>query len=117
LADHRFIDISREFLKAGFSRNEVLGATDVELGLWCNDATRCEFWQRLQTHGYVRYLRADLRAKGGRVVPYTVSAVVTELSQGFCVIWETRNIEALIRGERALLADREAAEAVSIDNC
>jgi two-component system, sensor histidine kinase and response regulator len=46
-------------------------------------------------------------------VPCTVSAVVTELSQGPCVIWETRNIEAVLRAESALVAAREAAESAS----
>ncbi len=113
VADHRFINVSREFLKSGFSRDEAVGATDLELGIWSDDAKHRDFWQRLQTRRYVRNLQAELRIKDGSLVPCMVSGVVTELSQGPCVIWVIRNIAALKRTELELVAARKAAEAAS----
>jgi len=113
LADGRYINVSEEFLRSGFKREEVIGATDQELGIWVDEAERRDYERTLKLGGFVRNKEARLRTKDGTIVPCMISAMVVELSHGPCVITLVRDIGAIKATESELVAAREAAERAS----
>ena len=59
LPDGVFLEINDAFLHAsGFSRQEVVGHTALELGIWKDPTQRAEMFARLQRDGQVRDLEA-----------------------------------------------------------
>ncbi len=113
LADGRYINVSEEFLRSGFKREEVIGATDQELGIWVDEEERLDYERTLKLGGFVRNKEARLRTKDGTIVPCMISAMVVELSHGPCVITLLRDIGAIKATESELVAAREAAERAS----
>ncbi len=113
LSDAKYLSVSAEFLRSGYSRGELLGASDEELKIWVDDQRRREYWGIIRTRGHVRNLEADFRLKTGLVVHCQISGVVVDLGRGPCVISVLRNVEKLKAAERAIIAAREAAEAAS----
>ncbi len=68
LKDGKYLDVNDEFLRiSGFSREEVLGKTSIELG-WITPEDRMRLIQTLNTHGNVRSMEITLHAKDGHGV-------------------------------------------------
>mgnify|MGYP001550192894 CR=1 FL=1 len=55
VADGRIIEVNPAFLRgSGFTRDEVLGRSTLELGLWVSKEERDDFLRRMQQTGSVR---------------------------------------------------------------
>src|SRR5438093_1072710 len=68
LADGRFVEVNERFLTVtGYTREEVLGRTPLEIGLWINPGQRAEGLKRLREGRPVREIEADFRMKNGEV--------------------------------------------------
>ena len=91
MSDGATLEVNREFLKTGYTREEVLGVAAVKVGRWNRPQLR-EFVRRLRANGSVRNFEAELRNKDGRVVPSLVSAAMVELGGEQCVISMARDI-------------------------
>jgi len=112
--ERRIIDINDEYLRRlGYSRDEIVGKTAVELNLWA-DAEACrDFGAQLAQEGFVRDYEASYRTKDGRIVVYQVSASVIELGGAQFVVVNTRDVTQIRRTEHELIKTREAALAAS----
>ena len=104
LGDGRLIEINQEFERLfGYPRNEVLGRTSFELGLWLDPADRQEILRRLDESGEVKDLELQLRAKDGHVltVRYYAQAIALEgqslLLSTFVDITQRRQVEEALR--------------------
>ena len=52
LADGVYLDANESFLTvSGYTRDEVIGHTSLELGIWENQEARANFIQQLSQHG------------------------------------------------------------------
>jgi PAS domain S-box-containing protein len=107
MSDGATLEVNREFLKTGFTREEVLGVSTLKLGRWSRPQLR-ELVRHLRAHGSVRNFETELRNKDGRVVPSLVSATMVELGGEQCVISIGRDIAEFKRTQRELIAAREA---------
>jgi len=58
----------------GFTRQEILGHTTVELGVWVDPEHRKELVRRVSTTGEFHTLEVALRTKDGRILPCLMSA-------------------------------------------
>ena len=113
LADGRYIDLNKEFLTTGYTREQALGATTRELGIWADPEQFREFRRRIVSTGRVRDMEVDFRTRGERVVPCLISAAVAEIGGEQCVVSIVRDISARKRMEQELIAARETALAAS----
>jgi PAS domain S-box-containing protein len=96
IADGRYIDVNEEFLRlSGYSRDEVIGATYWDLGIWDNRADENDIMRRLTAHGEVRNVEITFRTRNGATIPTLVSAVVVELGGRQCALWIARDITEL----------------------
>jgi PAS domain S-box-containing protein len=87
LSDRRMVEVNPAFLRSsGYDREEVLARPTVELNLWVHEHQRLDFLDRIQRHGFVRDLQADVRAKNGRVDTLLINADVLELGGERCVL-------------------------------
>jgi two-component system sensor histidine kinase/response regulator len=114
-SDSRFIAVNSAFIEAhDFTLHEVMHKTPVELGIWTNKSQHTEFLRRLRTDGSVKSMEVALKARQRRVVPFLMSAVLTELGGTPCIVSFARDISELKQAERKI-RDSEATLRKIID--
>ncbi len=68
-SDGVFVDVNDSFLATfGYTRDEFIGRTALDLGLWQDPAQRAAIWSRLDGEGRVRDLEMAFRAKAGAAI-------------------------------------------------
>jgi PAS domain S-box-containing protein len=73
--DGRIKDVNEEFYrKTGYTRNEVIGKTTIELGIWMSVDDRKRFIKELQAKGFVKDASFSLQGKNGRKFKVLLSA-------------------------------------------
>jgi PAS domain S-box-containing protein len=103
LEDGRLIDVNDAFLKiTGYAREEVIGKTSTELGLWVDPAERKRFVKLLREKREVRDHEAKFRLKSGEVRIFLRSAELIELEGQTCMINITRDITERRRAEEEI---------------
>ncbi|HVA83563.1 MAG TPA: PAS domain S-box protein [Candidatus Binataceae bacterium] len=113
LSDGRYVDVNKAFELTGYTREEALGKTAEELGLWADRAHEAAVFERIKAEGQIRNVEADFRTRGGRTFSALVSSAVVELDGIPCVVSIARDISQLKQTERELIALRESALAAS----
>lgn len=106
----RVVEVNREFERLlGYSREEAVGRTTLDLGLWPDPALREAYLERAASPGGLSGFEADIRVKDGTMIPLRISAQTLELDEGsfllsaFVDLSEQKRAEASIReSERRL---------------
>jgi len=108
LPDNRFIDVNESFLRLfEFTREEVIGRTSLDIGLWSDPTAREGLLEKLRAGEPVRNVELTLRTKSGKT-RHVIVAVET-LSLGPHEAWlsavvditETKDLERrLLENER-----------------
>lgn len=99
----RFIEVNNSFVKqSGYCREELIGRTDVELGMWREPALREHILQEMQIKGRLRGLEMKFRTKTGNVLDARFSAEPIELESGPCVLTVAEDITERKSTEEAL---------------
>ena len=92
LSDGKFMDVNEEVLHAsGFSREEVLGHTAIEIG-WITPEDRLRLLGEIGKHGRVEGLEMAFQAKGGRRMYGWVNAERIVVGGCPCLLLATADI-------------------------
>jgi PAS domain S-box-containing protein len=76
----RVVDVNEAFLRTlGYTRDEAIGRTTVELGLWRSQEERTRAVQETQEHGRVQQIEIEGRTKGSAPRTLLYSAELIEL--------------------------------------
>lgn len=93
VSDGRYIECNRSFLDiTGFTHEEVVGHTSVELGIWDDLNDRQRMVDLLDRYGFCRDLEARFRKKNGELFWGVMSASRIELDGEPCVLSMTRDV-------------------------
>ncbi len=99
----RYLEVNDGFLnETGYTREEVLGKTALELGFWVDYKQREEMMQVLIKKGSVENYPAKLRIKNGTVIQALVSSNPIEIDGEPYLISLTRNVEDYEKALQAL---------------
>ena len=99
----RYTDANHEFSRStGFSREEVIGKTYWEIGVWPSREESDNFSAAMMRNGEVRNMRANFYAKDGTLIPCLMSGAMVELDGKLSVLTITRNIGDLLTAEGKL---------------
>jgi PAS domain S-box-containing protein len=80
-SDAKLVLVNDAFLNwSGYSRDEVLGHTTVELGIWEDPARRDRFWDEVLRAGSVREWECRSRNRSGKVSTMLASGVIIEIN-------------------------------------
>jgi PAS domain S-box-containing protein len=112
LKDGKFVEANEAFLQSGgWTREEVIGRTSADLGIWANLEDRGAFLIEVQLRGFVRNREVTLRSKGGKLDTVLLSAERIDIDGEPCVLAVGLNITARKRAEedmrRALEQEKE----------
>src|SRR5579862_2183811 len=104
LSDGGFIDVNDAFLEVtGYTHDEVLGRTALQLALWADHKAHEEVGRKLAEKGAVRRLPLKFRIKTGEIRRCLFSAVVHEVAGEPCCISFVDDITDRLRAEEDLV--------------
>jgi two-component system, cell cycle sensor histidine kinase and response regulator CckA len=93
VSDGRYLDVNESFLRGtGYSREEVIGRTSLDLKIWDNLEDRGRFIEKLRQHGSVRDLEVPFRVKSGELRVWLHSANLIEFEGQECVISSQKDV-------------------------
>jgi PAS domain S-box-containing protein len=93
LNDGLYVDINESFTRAtGFTREDVIGKTSLEIDLWGDPADRKRLVQGLRERGIFENLEAQFRKKDGSLVTGLMSARMISLKGVPHIVSITRDI-------------------------
>ena len=96
LDDGCYVDINQGFTQiTGFSRDESIGKTVLELDLWYNPADRSILVQGLREKGFYQNLETQFRLKNGSIITALISARIISLKGVPHLLSVTRDITEL----------------------
>jgi PAS domain S-box-containing protein len=103
----RYLDVNDSFLAvSGYTRDEVVGHTSLELGIWDTSASRIDFVEQLKEHGSVLNAETRFRSKDGSVRLLLTSAEQIEIAGEHCLLSASTDITERKKAEEALLESR-----------
>src|SRR5262249_32868942 len=85
-----------------WTRDEVIGRTTAELGVWVDPGQRSQGLATLRDGGSLRNLEARFRTKAGAEIVALANADVVVVDGRTCVITALTDISARVRAEDAL---------------
>ncbi|MGA9379495.1 MAG: PAS domain S-box protein, partial [Phormidium sp.] len=102
-AKGRFLEVNNRMLELyGYSREEIIGQTALELGLWTNLKEREQFRHLLATQGSAYNIEVLSQTKTGEIKTVLLAAEVCDLQGQKAVIAIVRDISERARLEAAL---------------
>jgi len=112
LEDGAFVDINEGFSQlTGYSREDVMGKTSVDLNIWVDMRDRERLVEGLRRQGSVNNLESKFRMKGGSVRDGLMSATVLNLKGVPHILSITRDISELKKIQEALSQSEEQLRA------
>lgn len=101
LNDGLFVDINQSFVNTiGYSREEVIGKTTLELNIWHDPTDLKRLVKELQREAKIANAEAKFRCKDGSIITGLMSASLIELNDQPHVINITRNIESIKKAQK-----------------
>ena len=113
LSDATYVDVNPGFERlSGYSRDEVIGKTPREIGLWGDRKELIAALKELNAKGVVHNREAEFRARNGELIPCLYSWALTEIGDKPCVIAFARDIRELKRARKVLRDEHERLSAM-----
>ncbi len=111
LSDGLYIDINQGFTNlTGYTREEVVGKSSLELNIWADPADRARLVEGLRERGVVENLEAKFQYKDGSVIAGLMSARIIEVNGEMCILSVTRDISERIKAEEELRKAHDSLE-------
>ncbi len=106
--DGVYIDVNEAAVRAsGYAREEMIGHTADELGIWVNRQERDKILRLLRRHRLVRNMETCYVTKSGDVRVVLISAEIIDLDGEKCLLSTSSDITERKRAEEALRASEE----------
>ena len=98
--DSRYIDVNITFEHmTGWRRDEVIGRTPYDIGVWVEPGHRADIVQRLLSRETIRNVELSIRTKTGEVRTNLGSAELIEINGEPCMLASATDITDLKRAE------------------
>ena len=101
--NHRYLDVNETFeRRTGWRRDEVMGRTPFDLGVWVDPTQRVEFVKRILAEGAVRDCEVHYRCKDGAQRMGLGAGELIEIGDERCILSVVADITDRKRAEEAL---------------
>ena len=103
--DGRYIEVNETFeYQTGWSREEVIGRSALDLNLWVDPNERSLFMERLLANGHIRDFETRFRRKDGPIRTALGSAELIEVNGESCALSVIADISERKEAEEALVS-------------
>jgi len=100
--DHRYIEVNDTYEQiTGWKRDEVIGKSPLDIGIWVHPDQRNEVIKRLLAEGSVRGVELAFRTKDGRTRIGVSSAELIEINEEQCVLSVIADVTEVKQAEEA----------------
>ncbi|MBP0029733.1 response regulator [Roseofilum sp. Guam] len=111
MKDGRHLEVNDAFLRTtGYTNEEVIGRTAVELQLWTKMEQRVNLFETLVSQGFIRDYEFEFCTKSGERRITLLSADIIKLRGEDCLLSVTNDITQRKQAEEALAKSKETAE-------
>src|SRR5262249_11779806 len=108
LEDGLYLDVNESFLAmSGYTRDEVVGHTSIELKVWAPPEQRARFIERLDEQGSLVNVETRIRTKDGGLKVLLSSAEKLELSGEECLLLASSDVTDRVAAQQALRESEE----------
>ena len=112
MEDGALLEVNEGFVKTtGYSREELLGKSTVEMGLWVVDSQRDEMVSKLERDGQLENFEVSIKSRDGAVKTVLMSATIISIGSVPRMFTISRDITELKKAEGALLKSEEQLRA------
>jgi two-component system NtrC family sensor kinase len=102
--DGLYIEANEAFFRTtGYSREEIIGHSSLDIGIWADPAQRSQMIERIEREGGLRNIEARQRTKSGEVRSLLCSCDLITLKGEECIILIKRDVTDKKAKERQLL--------------
>jgi PAS domain S-box-containing protein len=109
--DNKFVDVNETFIRdTGYTREEVLGKTSKELGLFADYRDRVRLVEKVRAQGYVYGQECRFRKKSGEIMSCLISLTNVTLQGQLYLLSTIIDITDRKNAEKDLLVAKERAE-------
>lgn len=113
VSDGRYVEVNDSFLgRSGFQREEVIGRTAQEMGVWVDPAEREKMMRILREQGSLRNFEGQFRTKSGRVGTALLFREIIELAGEKHFIGTSLDITERKQLEEVILKERDFSDAM-----
>jgi PAS domain S-box-containing protein len=113
-ADRLIIEVNDQFLQLyGYTREEVIGQTTLELGMWVVPERRAEALNELDLNDRMNNFEVLTRKKSGEIFPVLLSASKVKIAQGSLFLEVIHDITERKRAENQLRQVNRELKAIS----
>ncbi len=91
----------------GFKREDILGKSTTELGLWVDETERERMFGIIKKEGFVNNFEAKGRRKNGEIITALISGEIVNLSGNSYIFSTIREITDLVKAQSFLQANEE----------
>ena len=112
LEDGRVLDVNEAFVRvSGFSRDELIGRSSLDIGIWINSDDRRQLADRLRRDGFLRNLEKEFRTKCGEVRHGLFNVEPVSIGQENCLLTLVLDIARRTEAEAALRHSQSVLQA------
>jgi len=103
LSDGTYVEVNQRWLELfGFAREDLIGNSSLDLGVWVDPADRDRFVAQIRERGALRDFETRFRKKSGAVIDALISAEVIDIGGEAHVVVPIMDITDRKRGEALL---------------
>jgi PAS domain S-box-containing protein len=113
VSDGRYVEVNGSFLdRSGFQREEVIGRTAQEMGVWVDPAEREKMMRILYEQGSLRNFEGQFRTRSGRVGTALLFREIIEIAGEKHFIGTSLDITERKQSEEAVRQERDFSDAM-----
>jgi PAS domain S-box-containing protein len=111
VANGQFVEVNESFLRlSGYSLDEIIGHTTLDLGFWVNPAERQRYLDLMQESGRVTNMETDFQKKSGEILISLVSGELIEVQGSVYILTVINDITERKQAELELKHHRDHLE-------